>query len=126
MSEQSRLAAVIDGVTLGEEEARVLWTAFSAHMDAHQGDMAGFARRKGWFAVAPEYRQGKAVLLVRTTEGAPLPPPPKAPPRPKPAGKRPGPGKPKGAPAKKGAPARKAAPAKKGAAAKKAGAKPKR
>ena len=70
MSEESRLAATRDGIALGEDEARELWREFSAHMDANKGDMAGFARLKGWHAVAPEYRQGKAVLLVSTTEAA--------------------------------------------------------
>lgn len=70
MSEESRLAAMRDGIALGEDEARELWREFSAHMDANKGDMAGFARLKGWHAVAPEYRQGKAVLLVSTTAAA--------------------------------------------------------
>jgi len=69
MSEESRLAAMRDGVVLGEAEARELWKEFSAHMDANKGDMTGFARSKGWYAVVPEYREGKAVLLVTTTEG---------------------------------------------------------
>lgn len=70
MSEASRLAAIVDGAPLDEEAARALWVAFSAHMDANRGDVAGFARLKGWVSVAPEYRQGKAVLVVKT--GAPV------------------------------------------------------
>ena len=68
MSEASRLAVLVDGKPLGDDEARVLWTEFSAHMDEHKGDTAGFAKKKGWVAAAPEYRQGKAVLVVRTVE----------------------------------------------------------
>jgi hypothetical protein len=81
----SLLVALIDGAPLPEEEARALWKEFSEHMDEHQGDMAGFAKKKGWVSVAPEYRKGKAVLLVKTTAA-----PPKGPARPaKPAkGKR--------------------------------------
>ncbi len=61
-----RLVALIDNVPLDPEAGRALWTEFSAHMDANQGDMAGFAKAKGWVSVTPEYRQGKAVLVVKT------------------------------------------------------------
>jgi hypothetical protein len=61
-----RLVALVDGAPLEQAAARALWTEFSAHMDAHQGDFAGFAKKKGWQSVAPEYRQGKAVLVVKT------------------------------------------------------------
>jgi hypothetical protein len=67
-----RLVVLVDGAPLEEEAARALWTEFSAHMDAHQGDMAGFAKQKGWQSVAPEYQKGKAVLVVKT--GAPVAP----------------------------------------------------
>ncbi len=62
----SRLAVLVDGAPLDPEAARALWTEFSAHMDEHRGDMAGFAKKKGFSSVAPEYRQGKAVLVVKT------------------------------------------------------------
>lgn len=81
---ESRLTALVDGAPLPEEEARALWKAFSEHMDAHRGDMAGFAAKKGWASIAPEYRQGKAVLVAWTS--APPPPPPA--PRPSPAKKK--------------------------------------
>ena len=57
---------IVDDVPLPEDEARALWTRFSAHMDAHQGDMAGFAKENGWVSAAPEYRKGQAVLVVKT------------------------------------------------------------
>ena len=66
MTEASRLAALVDGVPLEPEAARALWTEFSVHMDENKGDMAGFAKKKGWQSVVPEYRQGKAVLIART------------------------------------------------------------
>lgn len=81
---QSRLAVLLDGAPLAEEEARALWTAFSAHMDEHRGDMAGFAKLRGYHEVRPEYRKGQAVLIVSTTAEAAAraaPPPPK--PKPK-------------------------------------------
>ena len=68
---ESRLVVLVDGVPLGEEEAKALWKAFSEHMEAHRGDMAGFAAQKGWASVAPLYQRGKAVLVVRTTTSAP-------------------------------------------------------
>ena len=89
-----------DGEPLPDDEARALWTAFSAHMDEHRGDMAGFAKLYGYHEVRPEYRKGQAVLLVSTTaEAAAKAAPP--PPKPKSASK--------GAPAKKGVPASKTA-----------------
>jgi hypothetical protein len=75
MSEEAgtRLLALVDGVALPEEEGKALWREFSEHMDANRGDMAGFAKLKGWVSVAPEYRGGKAVLVVKTTAAKPQP-----------------------------------------------------
>jgi hypothetical protein len=103
------LAVLKDGAPLPDDEARALWTEFSAHMDANRGDMAGFAKQKGWTEVRPEHRKGQAVLIVSTTPEAAAK---AAPPPPKPApqkhgggggGKRP-PGKGGKPPAKKKAP----------------------
>ena len=33
-------------------------------MDEHEGDMAGFAKKKGWQSVAPEFREGKAETIL--------------------------------------------------------------
>jgi hypothetical protein len=66
VSNKPNLAVLVDGAPLAEAEARDLWKEFSAHMDEHQGDMAGFAKKKGWQAVSPEYRRGQAVLVVKT------------------------------------------------------------
>lgn len=83
-AEASKLACVIDGVTLPEEEAKALWKEFSEHMDEKRGDMAGYAKKKGWFSVAPEFRGGKAVLVIRTTATARSLPPAQAPQKPRP------------------------------------------
>ena len=88
MSEASRLAVLFDGAPLDEPAARALWTEFSAHMEEHRGDMAGFAAKKGWQRVAPEYQQGKAVLVVHTG-AVPLPPPAPRPPQAPAQGPRP-------------------------------------
>jgi len=84
MTDAARPVLVVlqDGAPLAAEEARALWVEFSAHMDANEGDMAGFAKLRGWHAVAPEYRRGQAVLLVWTTaeaaaKAAPAPAPAK-------------------------------------------------
>jgi hypothetical protein len=83
-TEASKLACVIDGVPQPEEDAKALWKEFSEHMDANRGDMAGYAKKKGWFSVAPEYRDGKAVLVIRTTATARSLPPAQAPKKPRP------------------------------------------
>ena len=84
MSEEaSKLAGIIDGVNLSEQDAKALWKEFSEHMDANRGDMVGYATKKSWFSVLPEYRDGKAVLVVRTTAKAKGPPPAAVPPKPK-------------------------------------------
>src|SRR5688572_15686970 len=90
MSNQSRLAVLVDGAPLSEEEARALWTAFSQYMDEHEGDFAGFAKLRGYASVKPEARKGQAVLVVTTPEGASKPPPrPRAEGKPKPPRRRP-------------------------------------
>lgn len=60
------LVAVVDGVALPDAEGEALWRAFSEHMDQHQGDLAGFARSRGFASVKPEHRNGQAVLVVAT------------------------------------------------------------
>jgi hypothetical protein len=64
----ARLAVLLDGVPMAEQEARALWARFSAHMDEHRGDLAGFARAEGFASVHPETRDGRAVLVVSQTE----------------------------------------------------------
>jgi hypothetical protein len=63
------MVAVIDGVALADAEGEALWKAFSAHMDEHRGDMAGFAKARGFREVKPEYRHGQAVLVITRTAG---------------------------------------------------------
>ena len=94
MGGQSRLAVVIDGVPLADDDAaRALWTKFSQHMDEHQGDLAGFAKLCGYVSVKPEARKGQAVLVIETraqpqaSERAPRPEP-RANGKPKPPKKR--------------------------------------
>lgn len=58
------LAVFVDGAPLPEPEARALWARFSAHMDLHKGDLAGFALAEGFASVHPESRRGQAVLVA--------------------------------------------------------------
>jgi hypothetical protein len=66
VSGKARLAAKIDAAELPEDEARRLWEAFSAWMDEHPNDMAGFAADRGYASVAPTYERGRAILIVKT------------------------------------------------------------
>jgi hypothetical protein len=61
---KSLLAVRIDGKELSPEEARALWQEFSAHLDEHTLDFAGFAKKKGWTSIKPEHRDGRALLVV--------------------------------------------------------------
>jgi len=67
-TEQSTRAVLVDGVALPGDAARDLWKRFSDYMGEHKGDFAGFARNNGFFQVAPEYRNGKAVLVAFTKQ----------------------------------------------------------
>jgi hypothetical protein len=67
-TEQSALAALVDGVALSGDAARDLWKKFSDYMGEHRGDVAGFAKNNGFVRIAPEYRNGKAVLVAYTKE----------------------------------------------------------
>jgi hypothetical protein len=65
------LAVFVDGAPLGDDEARSLWGRFSAHMEAHKGDLAGFARCEGFVSVHPEVRDGRPALVASKTGAAP-------------------------------------------------------
>jgi hypothetical protein len=47
------LVVLMDGVALPEEQARAFWQRFSAHMEAHRGDLQGFAAAEGLMSVRP-------------------------------------------------------------------------
>jgi hypothetical protein len=63
----SALKVQIDGVPLGDEEARAFWKRFSDHMEDHKGDLAGFAASEGLASVRPEMDAGNAVLVGSRT-----------------------------------------------------------
>jgi hypothetical protein len=62
------LAVIVDGTLLPEEEARAVWDRFSTHMDAHAGDLAGFAKAEGFASVHPTAEGGRAVLRISRTD----------------------------------------------------------
>lgn len=64
------LVVLLDGAPLDDADARDVWSRFSRHMDENPGDLAGFAKDEGLFAVRPEHQRGQAVLLAFTTEEA--------------------------------------------------------
>lgn len=60
----ARLAVLLDGDPMPEAEARAFWTRFSAWMDEHKGDLAGFAKSEGLASVHPTMQGGRAVLVA--------------------------------------------------------------
>ena len=62
-----QLVVVVDGKPLPDDEARAFWGRFSAYMEAHRGDLAGFAKQEGFASVHPETGPRGAVLAVSCT-----------------------------------------------------------
>ncbi len=72
MAPPRKLVVVVDGEPMVEDEARAFWGRFSAWMEEHQGDLAGFARGEGYTSVQPAVSGGAPILLVsRTAAQAP-------------------------------------------------------
>jgi hypothetical protein len=67
-----KLRVLVDGSPMPEAEARGFWERFSAHMEAHQGDLEGFARSEGFTSVKPVVGEdGPELHASRTTPQAP-------------------------------------------------------
>ncbi|MGO8997142.1 MAG: hypothetical protein ACLQVI_27825 [Polyangiaceae bacterium] len=75
----SGLGVIVDGEAMPREQAREFWARFSAYMEEHKGDLAGFAKQEGFASVHPAMENGAAVLLVSRTSAqrpyAPVRPP---------------------------------------------------
>ena len=56
------LVVLVDGAPLPDDEARRLWERFSAWMEEHPGDLAGFAAKEGYASVHPGVENGRPVL----------------------------------------------------------------
>jgi hypothetical protein len=61
------LGVLVDGEAMPAGEARDFWQRFSAYMEEHKGDLAGFAKQEGFASVHPSMKDGAAVLLVSRT-----------------------------------------------------------
>lgn len=64
-----RLRVRIDGELVDEAGARELWARFSAHMDAHPGDLAGFARAESMTHAEPVLEADGPVLHLSRNPG---------------------------------------------------------
>jgi hypothetical protein len=58
------LRVLVDDAPLSEPDARAIWRRFSAWMEAHPGDLGGFARSEGFASAHPELHRGEPVLIV--------------------------------------------------------------
>ena len=63
----AHLAVVVDGVALDEGAARAMWERFSAYMDEHRGDLAGFAAQEGYASARPAMGPDGALLELSST-----------------------------------------------------------
>jgi hypothetical protein len=60
----SVLRVILDGEPLPDTESIAFWRRFSQWMDAHPGDLGGFARGEGLSSVQPEMHDGAPVLVA--------------------------------------------------------------
>jgi hypothetical protein len=63
----SALRVVVDGVPLPPDAARAFWQRYSAWLEEHAGDLAGFAKSEGLASVHPEMHGGTPVLAASHT-----------------------------------------------------------
>ena len=54
-----------------EADAHAFWQRFSAYMDEHKGDLAGFAAQEGFASVVPETGRSGARLPVSRAAAPP-------------------------------------------------------
>ena len=64
----SSLRVLVDGRPLSEDEARAVWQRFSAHMDAHRGDFAGFASAEGYLGASVAVAGSTPTLSLSSTQ----------------------------------------------------------
>ncbi len=63
----AKLAVTVDGEPMEAGSARAFWERFSAHMEAHKGDLAGFAKAEGFASVHPAVGPSGPLLVVSRT-----------------------------------------------------------
>jgi hypothetical protein len=61
MSER-RLIVLVDGSPMPDDDAHAFWERFSAWMEEHRGDLAGFAAQEGFASVHPGVDGDRPVL----------------------------------------------------------------
>jgi hypothetical protein len=61
------MKVVVDGTQMPEAEGRAFWERFSAWMEEHRGDLAGFAAQEGYTSVHPGVDADGPVLRVSKT-----------------------------------------------------------
>lgn len=67
-----RLAVLVDGAPMEATEALAFWERFSAWMEEHRGDLAGFAAQEGYASVHPGVLGDRPVLRAsRSAEQRP-------------------------------------------------------
>lgn len=59
---EKRLAVLVDGIPLPDEDAHALWDRFSLWMEEHRGDLAGFAVQEGYLSIHPGVDGDRPVL----------------------------------------------------------------
>ncbi|MDB4937881.1 MAG: hypothetical protein JWP87_4853 [Labilithrix sp.] len=64
-----RLSVLVDGAPMAEAEALAFWDRFSAWMEEHRGDLAGFAAQEGFASVHPGVDGDRPVLRASKTAG---------------------------------------------------------
>jgi hypothetical protein len=63
----SDLRVLLDGAPMPARQAALFWGRFSAWMEAHPSDLAGFAHSEGLASVHPEVHAGGPVLVASRT-----------------------------------------------------------
>jgi hypothetical protein len=61
------LRVLVDGIPMAEADGRAFWQRFSAWMEEHRGDLAGFSEAEGFASVHPELHAGEPVLIASRT-----------------------------------------------------------
>lgn len=63
-NEPTTLSVRVDGTTVDSAQSREIWERFSQHMDANQGDFAGFAQKEGHAYASVDVIAGRPVLIL--------------------------------------------------------------
>ena len=73
MGEAHALRAFVNGEELEEPAARALWERFSAYLESHPGDEAGFAVTEGRRFATACFVRGAGAAVLELGDTPPLP-----------------------------------------------------